>query len=240
MASATGVPGTPVTLKYNNTNAILKLTTLVTSNLVNELHAAGQYNGQHGSDTTPATPQAIGQATIVPTQTELPVTVMFNGPSLNGSLYPSNSPTDQVEYGDQISWAHGKHTIRAGYEFQNAKWPISFAGLERGFLFYGTFADWLIGGPGNVLQCLFCVRSGPNGIIHDYLENNHSAFLQDDWKVSSRLTFNIGVRWELDGTYSDKYGNLTNFWESEIQSVPVPPTTPTTSGPGLVGYVVPR
>ena len=90
------LPERPIALKYNNTNAVLKLTTLLTNSLVNELHAAGQRNGQHGSDSTPATPQSIGQATIVPTMTELPVTVIFNGPSLNGSLYPSNSPTDQT------------------------------------------------------------------------------------------------------------------------------------------------
>lgn len=257
---ATEPIGTPVSLRYNNTNAVLRLTTLLTPSLVNELHAAGQRNGQHGSDTTVATPQSIGQATIVPTMTELPVTVILNGPSLNGSLYPSNSPTDQTEYGDQISWSHGKHTIRAGYEFQYAQWPITFAGLERGFLFYGTFADWLLGlpgcpagsttcspanpqgtngGTGNILQCLFCVRSGPNGIVHNYVEDNQTAFVQDDWKVNNRLTLNLGVRWEYDGSYTDKYGNLTNFWESLIQTVPVPPSGPTTSGPGLVGYVVP-
>jgi hypothetical protein len=258
IASATGPPGTPIALKYNNTNAVLKLTTLLTNSLVNELHASGQRNGQHGSDSTPVTPQSIGQATIVPTEMELPVTVIFNGPSLNGSLYPSNSPTDQVEYGDQISWSHGLHTLRFGYEFQHAQWPITFEGLERGFLFYGTFADWTLGlpgcqsagcsvanpgntngGGGNILQCLFCVRSGPNGIVHNYQENNQTAFFQDDWKVSSRLTFNLGVRWEYDGSYSDKYGNLTNFWLSQIEAVPVPPTGPTTSGPGLAGYVVP-
>ncbi len=237
-----GPPGTPVTLKYNNTNAVLKLTTLLSNSLVNELHAGGQRNGQHGSDTTVTTPQAIGQATIVPTMTELPVTVIFNGPSLNGSLYPSNSPTDQTEYGDQISWSHGTHTIRAGYDFQYAQWPITFAGLERGFLFYGTFADWLIGSgaDANILECLYCVRSGPNGIVHNYVEHNQDAFVQDDWKVSSQLTFNVGVRWEYDGTYSDKYGNLTNISIPLLESVPVPPTGPTTSGAGLVGYVVPN
>ena len=93
--------------------------------------------------------------------------------------------------------------------------------MERGFLFYGTFADWTLGlpgcqgaagcspanpgntngGGGNILQCLFCVRSGPNGIVHNYQENNQTAFVQDDWKVSSRLTFNLGVRWEYDGSY---------------------------------------
>jgi len=256
------LPGTPITLKYSNIEAVTKLTTLVTNNFVNELHVAGQRNGQHGSDTTLTTPQAIGQASIVPTMTELPVTVIIGGPSLNGSLYPSNSPTDQMEYGDQISWTHGRHTIRAGYEFQYSQWPITFAGLERGFLFYGSMADYLIGRAGctpgdatcnpgnpgntnggilsNILQCLFCVRSGPNGIVHNYVEHNHWAFVQDDWKVSSRLTLNLGVRWEYDGSYSDKYGNLTNFWLSRIQSVPIPPSGPTTSGAGLVGYVVPN
>jgi hypothetical protein len=257
--SGTNVPGTPVTSKYDNTNAVIKLTTLLTSSFVNELHVSGQHNGAHSTDSTVLTPQSIGQATIVPTITELPVTVIFNGPSLNGTLAPSNSPTDQMEYGDQISWSKGKHTIRVGYEYQYAQWPITFEGLERGFLFYGTFADWTLGlpgcqtagcslanpgdtngGAGNILQCLFCVRSGPNGIVHNYVENNHTAFVQDDWKISSRLTFNLGLRWEYDGSYSDKYGNLTNLSLAQFATVPVPPTGPTTSGPGLVGYVVPN
>jgi Carboxypeptidase regulatory-like domain/TonB-dependent Receptor Plug Domain len=257
--SGTNVPGTPVTSKYDNTNAVMKLTTLLTSSFVNELHASGQRNGAHSTDTTVTTPQAIGQATIVPTITELPVTVILNGPGLNGTLAPSNSPTDQMEYGDQISWSHGRHTIRVGYEYQYAQWPITFEGLERGFLFYGTFADWTLGlpgcqtagcslanpgntngGTGNILMCLYCVRSGPNGIVHNYVENNQTGFVQDDWKISSRLTFNLGVRWEYDGSYSDKYGNLTNLSLPLFQTVPVPPSGPTTSGPGLVGYVVPN
>ena len=82
---------------------------------------------------------------------------------------------------------------------------------------------------GDLTACLFCVRSGPTGIIHNYGEHNYSAFVQDDYKVSSRLTFNLGVRWEFDGTYNDKYGNLTNVWPTLMGTVPAP-TAPSATG----------
>jgi hypothetical protein len=258
-----GLPGTPIHNDYSNTNAVLKLTSVLTPNFVNEARVSGQRNYALGTDSTPGTPQQVGQTPIVPSMTELPVTVIFGGPSMFGTLAPSFSTTNQFQYADQISWSHGRHTLRAGFELEKTQWPINFAGLERGFLFYGSFADWLIGragcapgdtncsvanpgntngGGGNIFQCLFCVRSGPapNGIIHLYKEMNMSSYVQDDWKVNSKLTVNVGTRWEYDGIYSDKYGNLTNFWLSQIQKAPIPPTGPTTSGAGLLGYVVPN
>ena len=91
---------------------------------------------------------------------------------------------------------------------------------------------------GTFASCLFCVRSGPDGIIHGYREKDVSAFVQDDWKVTSKLTLNMGVRWEYDAMLGDNFGNLTNVWPSLLQTVPNPPTTAQASGASLVGYVV--
>jgi hypothetical protein len=254
--NGTDLPGTPVSNYYANTNASLKLTTLITNTLVNEARVSGQRNNAIGTDTTPGTPQGVGQTPIVPTITELPPTIIAGAFSMFGTLAPDVSPTNALQIADQISWSHGKHTIRAGFEVEGTRWPISFQGLERGFLLYLSFSDWLIGRGGcsspactnpnnngspfgNIQQCLFCVRSGPTGIIHNYAEHNYSSFVQDDYKVSSRLTLNLGVRWEFDGTYNDKYGNLTNVWPNLLLSV-TPPTTPQPTGAGLVGYVVPN
>jgi Carboxypeptidase regulatory-like domain len=260
-----GVPGTPVFSYYANTNAVLKLTTLISNSLVNEAHASMQRNIANGRDETPQyTPQSVGITPIVPQQTQPPVMEILNAYGIGGTLAPYIGPATQVNFGDQVSWSHGKHTIRFGGEFEDDQWNLSFKSLLRGFLFMPGFDDFLLGRPGlagcdvaggcsasnpgnttgapvgTYLFCLFCVRSGPNGIIHGYRERDTAAFVQDDWKVSNRLTFNLGLRWEYDGMLADHYGNLTNIWPSLLQTVPVPPTTSQASGAGLVGYVVPN
>ena len=83
---------------------------------MNEARISGQRNNAIGSDTTPGTPQGVGQTPIVPTENELPVTVIGGAFNMFGTLAPSVSPTNQLQVADQISWSHGKHTIRAGFE----------------------------------------------------------------------------------------------------------------------------
>ena len=219
------LPGTPNFANYSNTAAVLKLTTIVSNTFVNEARGSFQRNVAATTDSMPpgATDQALGITPMIPATakggintapnaTEPPFMLMgpFGFANLFGGLNPSYSPTTQMQVADQISWTHGKHTIRAGFEFEKTQWNIVFAGLERGFLFVPGVPDLLMGSNGNILQCLFCTRSGPDGIVHGYRLPNMNSFFQDDWKVNNKLTLNLGVRWEYDGTLSDKYGNLTN------------------------------
>jgi hypothetical protein len=217
------LPGAPLVAQYSNTNAVLRLTTIVTSALVNEVRASFQRLFTESSDSLPAgwTPQNLGITPIVAGQTQAPaVSFLINNMGAGGFLEPVFSPTNQFQYQDQISWSHGRHTIRAGFEVEKSQWNLDFAGLERGWLFLGSFTNLLAANnPGNIFQCLFCVNSGPpaaGGIIHAYRETNLNSFVQDDWKVTPKLTVNLGVRWEFDGTFSEKYGNLTNTWLSQL------------------------
>jgi hypothetical protein len=264
---AGGLPGAPAHALYSNTDAVLKLTTLITPTLVNEARGSFQRNFQHETDTTPSTPQALGITPDIPQETEMTPFIIGNtGETIGGTLAPSYSPTTQMQVADQISWSHGRHTFRAGYEYEETQWNITFGGLLRGLIVFPTFADMMIGeggcpsgsatcSPANpqgttglpfgeIVECLFCTRSGPGGLIHGYRLPNQDAFFQDDWKVSNKLTLNLGVRYEYDGVFSDKYGNLTNIWASQLQSMPVPQTPPTNIfNPGaayLAGNVVPN
>jgi hypothetical protein len=217
------LPGAPEVQQFSNTNAVLKLTTIVSNTFVNELRGSFQRLFSKLADDVPAgwTPQNLGITPIIPSQTQgPPISFLINGFGVGGFLEPAFSPTNQYQFQDQISWSHGRHTIRAGAEVEKAEWNLDFAGLERGWLFMGSFTNLLAANnPGNIFQCLFCVSSGPvqaGGIIHAYRETNMNAFVQDDWKVSSKLTINMGVRWEYDGTFGEKYANLTNTWLSQL------------------------
>ena len=217
------LPGAPEPVEYSNANAVLKLTSIVTNSLVNEARVSFQRLFSQASDSVPAgwTPQNLGITPIVPSQTQGPaISFLINSFGVGGFLEPQFSPTNQFQAQDQISWSHGRHNVRAGFEIEKAQWNLDFAGLERGWLFIGSFTNLLAANnPGNIFQCLFCVSSGPpaaGGIIHAYRETNLNSFVQDDWKVRSNLTLNLGVRWEYDGTFSEKYGNLTNTWVSQL------------------------
>jgi carboxypeptidase family protein/TonB-dependent receptor-like protein len=255
-----------------NTSALLRDTWLVSSSIVNQARVSFQRVIQDGSETVPYTPQQVGikplidirccNGTTLGTYTQPPIIQIGGAFNIGGALQPSFAPTNQTQYADQVSWTKGVHTLRAGYEFENIRYPLHFGGLGNGQLVTPSFADFLIGRAGcsasdtacsvtnpgltngsplsNFSTCLFCVRSVVQGIIHNYHMRNMNTFFQDDWKVSRGLTVNIGVRWEYDGVLSDKYGNLTNLWASDLRSVPLPPSAPSTTDPkAYIGYVVP-
>ena len=248
------LPGTPTNSYYSNTNSVVKLTTIVSNSFVNEVRGSFQRNVAINTDTMPpgATNEQLGITGLVsdaakggintdPRQQEPPFVVLaIPGINLFGGLNPSYSPTSQMQFADQISWTHGRHTIRAGFEHEWTQWNIVFAGLERGFLFFLDFNSMLVGGPSNILQCLFCTRSGPEGIIHAYRLPNMNSYVQDDWKVSSKLTVNLGLRWEYDGMLSDKYGNLSTTWLSKLAPNSQVPDAPVGAPANYGGWVVPN
>ena len=266
------LPGRVETDNRSNTSAVLRWTSILTSNFLNEARGSFQRVLQDGTETVPYTAQQVGIKPLIDaacclgttggTYTHPPRMDIGGAFIIGGDRVPQFAPSNQTQWSDQISWTHGKHTVRAGFEYENVRYPLVYAGLGNGSLIVPSFADLLIGragcqpadttcsvaNPGNTTgialssfaNCLFCVRSPVQGIIHSFHLHNVSTFAQDDWKVSSKLTVNLGVRWEYDGELSDKYGNLTNFWASDLRTVPIPPSAPSQTDPNaFIGYVVP-
>jgi len=262
-SSAAQLPGTPGNDPYGYHNMVTKLTTIVTNNLVNELHVSYQRTTTHPNEFPPTSTYAsaiyglpAGQSLLgggIPFSPDLSITGEFTA---GGYTHVEASYTLQAQAGDQVSWNVGKQTIRAGGELEQINWDWAYQGLSHGIMAFQTFDDFLVGLPGNcgaavVGSCNgssysnilnttnFSVRSGPGGIVHGYKAKNGYLFVQDDVKVSQRLTVNLGVRWEYDGLLADKYGNDTNIWLSQLATVNTPSTFPSSAATGTyAGWVV--
>jgi hypothetical protein len=122
------------------------------------------------------------------------------------------------------SWIVGRHSLKMGYEYQHIWMAVQDTNpLYGGWSFAGAFsrnydatkttketatpdnyvADYLFGAPSAYSISSFFVA---------HLRNqSHYAYLQDDWKVTPKLTFNLGLRYEYGSPYWEQKNLQTNF-----------------------------
>ena len=107
------------------------------------------------------------------------------------------------------SYLLGHHNFKAGYEFGYMRQIIQDVNPIYGQMDFSSkfteedFSDFLFGAPNEIdLTNLYVAHVRQGG---------HSAFLQDDWKVTPKLTVNLGVRYEYASHFYDKDDRLTNF-----------------------------
>jgi hypothetical protein len=274
-----GLPGAPGSFTFPTEYTVAKLTTILSNSVVNEAKASIQrtvvydFPGFVNPDGSLVTNTQFGVAPVEPTY-DVTNRYTIKGLFVFGTgVAVARKLNTSWEVSDQISWSHGKHTVRAGFEFERDRLNWYFPALAGGGNAnetFDTFADFLLGLQGCTSAQILagCTKAAPapgtNGSGFSNIDNtgnsvsltkpggdNHffrspaaSAFLQDDFKVSSRLTLNLGLRWEYNGLFYDAAGNTTNTWTSLIKTVNVPVSQGGTLGAtqatgSLAGFVVP-
>ena len=112
------VPGSPSNQLLGNWNPTLKLTSVLTNNLVNEVRVGGTYFETNAVGLNAPTATSLGQAPATPLFNEpVPLSITGNLGSysgISGSGEDWLNFTQTVEAGDQVSWVHGKQTFRFG------------------------------------------------------------------------------------------------------------------------------
>jgi hypothetical protein len=136
---------------------------------------------------------------------------------------PSFSVQQTIALSETLSWRHGKHNLRFGADYRrvhddflagsNALGNFTFTGLftqdAAGDQSTGSpIADFLLGLP----QSSTLNSSEAKSYLRD---NVYDAYVQDDWRLTSSLTANYGLRWEYFAPYTEKYGRL-----AEVQTNP--------------------
>lgn len=119
----------------------------------------------------------------------------------------------------------GRHTLKAGYEYQMVDTAVNdfnpvygvdtYNGqFSRPSLSSGTSSNALLQQAYNLTDFMTGARSQyqlNNYVIVDYRQRMHFAYLQDDFKVSSKLTLNLGLRYEFATPQWEANNKLANF-----------------------------
>jgi hypothetical protein len=117
-------------------------------------------------------------------------------------------------FGDTLTWVIKTHNLKMGADFVRNVGQDGFAasrGNPRGQIVYtggGTdpFANLILGEP--AARVVSIPQARPIMDVHNW---EQGYFFQDDWKVTSRLTVNLGLRYELISPFVDKHDIMLNF-----------------------------
>ncbi len=152
---------------------------------------------------------------------------------------------ESQDFRDTVSYSHGVHLFRFGFEARTQQFNFG-SPLDPGSLFFqGGTADAIYGPPTDpnadlsirdfLVGAPFSISIGSGLSDFQYRAHDFGIFGQDDYRLTSRLTVNLGLRWDYLGNISEKHDLISNFDPSLLT-----PLTMEMGGAGLQdGFVIP-
>ncbi len=145
-----------------------------------------------------------------------------------GPTPQANQSQNQNNYNfvDNLSWVHGAHTLTFGGQYVRVRLDKKFPQVFNGQLFFtqtGATSDF-----GNFVGGTPEFSFGGGGVYnHAYKQSNAAIFAQDDWKATSNLTINAGLRTEFLGAWTDGDCHIGNMESDLTKSETYPFVYPT-------------
>jgi hypothetical protein len=224
--------GFPQTMKAGSQTLSVDNTTAITPNLTWEQRFGFVRQRAFSTTSQSLTPSSVG--------INLPGLSLFpsinihnadNNPSATDSL--SIGPTDNFanagvfqnnfEWASNLKWVHGRHNIATGFNFDYTQLNIVNKNNDVARITFEDFPGFLLGQictPNTGPDTVFCGNQDVSEILNGatsrhYRSKQVGAYAQDDIRVKSNLTLDVGIRWDWDGPLYEKDGLLTNFYPQD-------------------------
>jgi hypothetical protein len=157
----------------------------------------------------------------------------INGLATLGSnaFLPSDEVTSTFQLTDDVTKILGKHTFKMGFEWQHVKFSTLQPPWSRGeFDYNGDYTEVPGVDSGNTGRADFLLTptlsTVPGGVnyvggssqvylsnisLTDNGKNYYGGYINDDWKITHKLTLNLGVRYDFFGLVFEHHHNQANF-----------------------------
>jgi hypothetical protein len=244
-SSATpNVPGFPQNSPAVDYMTSAKLSSVVTSNLVNEARFTFTRTYSTGTGPNDLTTASIGMATVdpfLPLAPDITIQGPLGGFKVGNAQNQVENGTNTYTWADNLSWVHGRHTIRTGFFAVKQTSLLFDTGPARGKVVFQNFTDFLVGqsaaangsptGLSNIYSIDAKEGSGPSGqILYGTRTVSFASFVADDIKVTPRFTLDLGLRWEFFPAATDTTNDQGSTWPSLLSLMPIPPVSGTYIG----------
>ncbi|HEY0306712.1 MAG TPA: carboxypeptidase regulatory-like domain-containing protein [Acidobacteriaceae bacterium] len=184
-------------------------TWILRSNLLNVFRAGYKRYDNTISPTDPTTLSTLGANMTLPTSRPvLPTIAVYNRFSVGNSASAYAHVLNQtLEFNDNVSWTRGAHNYQFGVSWLHLTYA-SFRDYPGYYSFTTTYthipaADLLAGLPNQEIQ--------QNSTSLNAAAPNLYLYAQDDWRASSKLTLNYGLRWEIPYMWHAPHGRSATF-----------------------------
>ena len=148
------------------------------------------------------------------------------------AFLPANPRQTNIQFEDTVSWTKGRHQLKFGFRYiRELASPFTNTTTRGQMTFNDNFTNnpqdpsgKTTGANGSGLAAL--LLGFPNSGSRNYLQTPYyitngewAGFAQDDWKISSRLTLNLGLRYDVFTPDTEIRNRLANFSFNDLSLV---------------------
>jgi hypothetical protein len=108
---------------------------------------------------------------------------------------PRETTIRRYQWVNNVSYLTGRHGLKLGVDINIDRIKNFFPGQFGGQYFFSSLAQFATGRPDRYVQAF--AGEGTTGPLTFPHNSEFAWFVQDDWRVTPRLTFNIGLRYDL-------------------------------------------
>jgi hypothetical protein len=161
--------------------------------------------------------------------------------TVNGSFNLGPSPDGPTTFHDvtfqgqdTVSWQHGNHSFKFGADISHIRNNFDYDFFTNGSFDFGTYtnftgyplADFVGGFTDNFYQ--------QANAVYAIRESSYYGFAQDGWKVTRRLSLDLGLRYEYNSPQTDPHNEILGYYPGQ-QSTVFPGAPPGILYPGDPG-----